>query len=1071
MLSVPIGASRLVADAVSPEPDSGGSEAEHQLQHHWSLSSPFQSGVATSHFQPGIVPSSFPLVKSASDSLAAPTERASVRRCSNPVVGSPREQGGINRRRSSEGNSAIFLADLAGQSSPHARVPAVSLGSADWTETASAIEHIFVPTSSSIDGCYLGQECLRQGPRLKCVACRVISHKGCVATLTDRFPCKQTFRECVRKYREQSDVHHHWVSRRQLKGKCRHCGKAFHSKLGSKFSTSVVGDSCSWCKVSYHLTDNCKAALMNDKICDLGVHGTVIVPPSWIVKLPRKGSFKSSLKSSPKRCIGSSLSTPCQKCPNPSQKCPTHSHKCPNSSQKCPDERVASPSQLATPTLSASARMTKEQKEHRLFVLKPIPVSNCYPVIVFINPKSGGNQGAKLMQKFQWLLNPRQVFDLTKGGPQPAIDLFRNVPGLRILACGGDGTVGWVLSVLDGVLDRSHVETVPAVGVLPLGTGNDLSRSLGWGGGYTDEPITKILLSLAQAEEIDMDRWGLKVTPRKDFPPSEKGVDKLPLDVVNNYFSLGVDAQIALQFHEARERNPHKFNSRIRNKMFYTQAGGKDLLLRKWKTLTDHIKVECDGKDITNKLKELKVHSVVFINIPCFSSGTRPWNRQNGDQKLDDGLIEVVGLTTYQLPLLQAGGHGHCIIQCKTAKISTTKTIPMQIDGEAVRLNPATIELSLLNRAKMLAKRKSGTKTQQGLLVSTPFRLGVSQITMYDYELNHYDKDKLKLLAKPLGEITTDVAADLEQLRSLVSRLQENNIPARTKRSSHWCFLDSVTAVRFFRIDLAQENLHFLADICDSILYILETEVEAEILPDASDGLVFNDDLSTQLSNLSGHDELATPHDDLSTPLSPLPPVIKSSMGSSGYGSSSLMIQDIARNEDEGVFQLPGEHRQHRVGRKAVEVFTPGVEEKTTEGILKASRLGDLKMLTELWQEGYSLLSIDETGKTGLHYGARFGHKDIIKFLLEKAPALIIDIVDTEKGQTALHKAAAYKRRTICCMLVSKGASLLIPDFGGLTPRQLSLAAEDHELSAYLESQETIRSCQEFETPVFVQLA
>ena len=42
-------------------------------------------------------------------------------------------------------------------------------------------------------------------------------------------------------------------------------------------------------------------------------------------------------------------------------------------------------------------------------------------------------------------------------------------------------------------LDRVQFENQPAVGVIPLGTGNDLARCLRWGGGYEGEAIYKVL--------------------------------------------------------------------------------------------------------------------------------------------------------------------------------------------------------------------------------------------------------------------------------------------------------------------------------------------------------------------------------------------------------------------------------------------------------------------------------------------------------------------------------------------------------------------------------------------------
>lgn len=61
-----------------------------------------------------------------------------------------------------------------------------------------------------------------------------------------------------------------------------------------------------------------------------------------------------------------------------------------------------------------------------------VPARQCHPLLVFVNPKSGGNQGVKLMQQLLWYLNPRQVFNLLAktddgkvAGPRPGLEHYK----------------------------------------------------------------------------------------------------------------------------------------------------------------------------------------------------------------------------------------------------------------------------------------------------------------------------------------------------------------------------------------------------------------------------------------------------------------------------------------------------------------------------------------------------------------------------------------------------------------------------------------------------------------------
>ncbi|ELT92758.1 hypothetical protein CAPTEDRAFT_214359 [Capitella teleta] len=772
---------------------------------------------------------------------------------------------------------------------------------AEQTEMLSGHHHWYACSHARPTYCNVCREALSSvtSHGLSCEVCKFKAHKRCAVKAENR--CKWTTLASIGPaIIEQEDgsisMPHQWIEGNlPVSAKCCVCEKTCGSVL------RMQDWRCLWCKSMVHTS--CRDNMPS--VCTLGQYRISILPPTAISYLDSDGYWRAS---------------------------------------------------------------------------KPEGVS---PLLVFVNSKSGDNQGIKMFRKFKQLLNPAQIFDLTNGGPRIGLRLYQHFESFRVLVCGGDGSIGWVLNEIDHLGLHKQCQ----VGVLPLGTGNDLARVLGWGSAFDDDTqLLPILERLEHAQINMLDRWSIKTFEGNVLPPrhphpkqainhrscfsllcrlillhpkilhsdnhhvvissahsmlcetvkelvdkvgqdskteqvensisnkcsvlnkkldallmalkeeskasdpkpshhddsvvmattvviesrpaeeekehlmsranslkkairqiiehTEKAVDDqnaqtlaydqdhhgyedeplspnipiilepemtptleinsnpssplpeipgamstlavpqsffFPSDgessacgnrsgaissrqpvhasrlgshsfiskvllanadalcaaasplmrpsvltsrfavfihredyqekcVMNNYFGIGLDAKIALEFHQKREEHPEKCRSRTKNMMWYGVIGSKEMLKSTYKNLEQRVQLECDG----TRIPLPNLQGLVVLNISSYMGGTNFWGGTKEDNfvppSFDDKILEVVAVFGgVQLGISRVLNiHRHRIAQCRSVKITIMgeEGMPVQVDGEAWMQPPGYIRIMHKNRAQMLTRDK-----------------------------------------------------------------------------------------------------------------------------------------------------------------------------------------------------------------------------------------------------------------------------------------------------------------------------------------------------------------------------
>jgi diacylglycerol kinase (ATP) len=238
------------------------------------------------------------------------------------------------------------------------------------------------------------------------------------------------------------------------------------------------------------------------------------------------------------------------------------------------------------------------------------------PFLIFINKKSGGRRGASLLRSLKSTLGTTEICDLEESSASEYLEQVKTCPHVRIVVCGGDGTVGRIMDTWKSIAAKDcHTE----FGIIPLGTGNDMFKQLvkqyrrmtkfQMKAMYCRKPPDELgikIVSLSSPKQlkenpndiyrlfkdpkvVPLDRWGV-LTSIEGSPTSSM--------TMNNYFGVGVDGAVSLEFDKLRQKRPRLFFHRHVNKMWYALMGVKSILKRSSPELSSSCKLICDGNEV-----------------------------------------------------------------------------------------------------------------------------------------------------------------------------------------------------------------------------------------------------------------------------------------------------------------------------------------------------------------------------------------------------------------------------------------------------------------------------------------